>query len=217
MIVWNQIYGESCLSLGRSIEGFWPREQHTKVEWYLAFFSGEMEVPQILCFWEASCGQVLALGQEETLTQKSGTSGFRNCWKLSGPRCLWGGGTEARTWECEESGQKQAERDCQRRRRSPLWAERSNWGTLETRQRTSLSAKEKMGIDIWFTVLKKLLHLWGWAGRRGRNGNRTSLVGQWLRICLPVQGTRVRSLVWEDSTCSGATKPMCHSCWCPCT
>ena len=28
----------------------------------------------------------------------------------------------------------------------------------------------------------------------------------WLRICLPTQGTRVGSLVWEDSTCSGATK-----------
>ena len=25
----------------------------------------------------------------------------------------------------------------------------------------------------------------------------TSLVVQWLRICLPMQGTRVRSLVWE--------------------
>ena len=26
-------------------------------------------------------------------------------------------------------------------------------------------------------------------------------------------GTPVRSLVWEDSTCSGATKPMCHNYW----
>ena len=26
-----------------------------------------------------------------------------------------------------------------------------------------------------------------------------SLVAQWLRICLPMQGTRVRALVWEDS------------------
>ena len=25
-----------------------------------------------------------------------------------------------------------------------------------------------------------------------------SLVAQWLRICLPMQGTRVRALVWED-------------------
>ena len=28
-----------------------------------------------------------------------------------------------------------------------------------------------------------------------------------------MQGTWVRSLVWEDSTCHGATKPMCHSYW----
>ena len=39
----------------------------------------------------------------------------------------------------------------------------------------------------------------------------TSLVVQWLRICLPMQGTWVRSLVWEDPTCHGATKPMHHN------
>ena len=39
----------------------------------------------------------------------------------------------------------------------------------------------------------------------------TSLVVQWLRICLPMQGTRLRSLVWEDPTCHGATKPVCHN------
>ena len=33
-----------------------------------------------------------------------------------------------------------------------------------------------------------------------------SLVVQWLRICLPIQGTQVRSLVQEDSTCCKATK-----------
>ena len=37
--------------------------------------------------------------------------------------------------------------------------------------------------------------------------NRTSLVVQWLRIRLPMQGTRVQSLVQEDSTCCQATKP----------
>ena len=30
---------------------------------------------------------------------------------------------------------------------------------------------------------------------------RASLVAQWLRVCLPMQGTRVRALVWEDPTC----------------
>ena len=38
-----------------------------------------------------------------------------------------------------------------------------------------------------------------------------SLVAQWLRICLPMQGTPVRALVWEDPTCRGATKPVSHN------
>ena len=40
---------------------------------------------------------------------------------------------------------------------------------------------------------------------------RASLVAQWLRICLPMQGTRVRALVWEDPTCRGATGPVSHN------
>ena len=40
-----------------------------------------------------------------------------------------------------------------------------------------------------------------------------SLVAWWLRIHLPVQGTRVQSLVQEDPTCRRATKPVCHSYW----
>ena len=40
---------------------------------------------------------------------------------------------------------------------------------------------------------------------------RASLVAQWLRIHLPMQGTRVGSLVQEDPTCRGATKPMHHN------
>ena len=40
---------------------------------------------------------------------------------------------------------------------------------------------------------------------------RASLVAQWLRICLAMQGTRVRALVREDPTCRGATKPMRHN------
>ena len=38
-----------------------------------------------------------------------------------------------------------------------------------------------------------------------------SLVAQWLRICLPMQGTWVRALVWEDPTCRGTPKPMHHN------
>ena len=38
-----------------------------------------------------------------------------------------------------------------------------------------------------------------------------SLVAQWLRIRLPMQGTRVRALVQEGPTGRGATKPVCHN------
>ena len=39
-----------------------------------------------------------------------------------------------------------------------------------------------------------------------------SLVAQWLRVCLLMQGTRVRALVWEDPTCRGAAGPVSHNC-----
>ena len=38
----------------------------------------------------------------------------------------------------------------------------------------------------------------------------TFLMVQWLRICLPMQGTQVQSLVQEDPTFLGATKPEHH-------
>ena len=38
-----------------------------------------------------------------------------------------------------------------------------------------------------------------------------SLVAQWLKIFLPMQGTRVQALVWEDPTCRGATRPVSHN------
>ena len=38
-----------------------------------------------------------------------------------------------------------------------------------------------------------------------------SLVAQWLRICLLIQGTQVQALVREDPTCRGASKPVCHN------
>ena len=40
---------------------------------------------------------------------------------------------------------------------------------------------------------------------------RASLVVQWLRIRLPMQGTQVCALVREDPTCCGATKPVRHN------
>ena len=53
-------------------------------------------------------------------------------------------------------------------------------------------------------------------GGRGNDGLQkedlgASLVAQWLRICLLMQGTRVRALVWEDPTCHGAAGPVSHN------
>ena len=41
--------------------------------------------------------------------------------------------------------------------------------------------------------------------------SRTSLVVQWLRICLQMQGIWVRALVREDPTCCRATKSVRHN------
>ena len=41
----------------------------------------------------------------------------------------------------------------------------------------------------------------------------TPLVAHWKEIHLRRQVTRVQSLVQEDSTCHGATEPMCHNYW----
>ena len=46
--------------------------------------------------------------------------------------------------------------------------------------------------------------------RTSKSVQRASLVAQWLRVCLLMQGTRVRALVWEDPTCRGATGPVSH-------
>ena len=45
-----------------------------------------------------------------------------------------------------------------------------------------------------------------------RNMTWASLVAQWLRICLLMQGTRVRALAWEDPTCRRAAGPVSHNC-----
>ena len=44
-----------------------------------------------------------------------------------------------------------------------------------------------------------------------KKGEGASLVAQWLKVCLPMQGTRVRALVWEDPTCRGAAGPVSHN------
>ena len=65
--------------------------------------------------------------------------------------------------------------------------------------------------------LKSGLHPWFLLGGKGewvvrfKEQTRASLVAQRLRICLPMQGTQVPALVWEDLTCRGATGPVSHS------
>ena len=72
----------------------------------------------------------------------------------------------------------------------------------------------------------KPTHLWStnlWQRRQGYTMEKTvssisgawgtSLVAQWFRIRLPMQGTWVRALVREDPTCHRATKPRCHNYW----
>ena len=44
-----------------------------------------------------------------------------------------------------------------------------------------------------------------------KNNSRASLVAQWLRVCLPMQGMWVRSLVWEDPTSRGVAGPVRHN------
>ena len=46
---------------------------------------------------------------------------------------------------------------------------------------------------------------------QNENAKKCTPTTQWLRIHLPVQGTRVQALVQEDPTCHGATKPVHHN------
>ena len=63
-----------------------------------------------------------------------------------------------------------------------------------------LKKKKKNSLPMrLYSVIRK----WTW----------TSLVEQWRRIWLLMQGTWVQSLVQEDSTCQGATKSIHHKHW----
>ena len=76
--------------------------------------------------------------------------------------------------------------------------------TLKEKQRNKFSVKSQF--KILFHKTKVLI----WKDTY-KLGNGTSLVAQWLRIRLPMQGTRVQALVREDPTCRGATKPVRHN------
>ena len=96
------------------------------------------------------------------------------------------------------------------------------WVRVQVKQgidetRLIISSLLKLVIDMWehiilFSLLLNMLenfHMLTYYFKQQHA--RASLVTQWLRVCLPMQGTRVRALVWEDPTCRGATRPVSHN------
>ena len=75
--------------------------------------------------------------------------------------------------------------------------------------KTGLSSIKLTKIYLYYQEKKGRTYKLLISEMKGRGG--TSLVAHWLRICLPMQGTQVQSLVQKDPTCRGATKPMCHN------
>ena len=88
----------------------------------------------------------------------------------------------------------------------------ATWIDLEIITLSEVSQGKTNMIWYYFYVESKIWYKWTYLENRNRLTG-TSLVAQWLRICLPMQWTRVRALVQEDSTCHRATKPMRHNCW----
>ena len=77
--------------------------------------------------------------------------------------------------------------------------------------------EKNMAFYLYLTALRKInsrsvkaLHVKSIILKHRR---RASLVGQWLRVCLPMHGTWVHALVQKDPTCSRATKPVCYNYW----
>ena len=98
-----------------------------------------------------------------------------------------------------------------RGRRAEVWPEGAERSVCEGRKMGKLvgTARKRPG---WRGAA---LHAAapGASGVQIKPAHRTSLVVQWLRIHLPMQGTWVQSLVQEDSLCHGTAKPVNHNCW----
>ena len=67
--------------------------------------------------------------------------------------------------------------------------------------------------SLTLPLLPELSYTWfsPYKTRQKKANCGASLVAQWLRICLPMQGTRVQALVWEDPACRGAAGPVSHN------
>ena len=90
-----------------------------------------------------------------------------------------------------------------------LPVKRLSWDLNPSLTIKSVLFSTEMGIDCTcIKYVSEQINEW-WS----KHSWRASLVAQWLRIRLPMQGTRVWSLVWEDPTCHGGTKPVRHSYW----
>ena len=98
-----------------------------------------------------------------------------------------------------------------------MWRKGNHCALLAGRSIGTVTVENSMEILQISLPYDPRFHFWYLSeGNKNTNLKRclgTSLVAQWLRIRLPMQGTHVRALVREDPTCCGATKPVHHNCW----
>ena len=82
-----------------------------------------------------------------------------------------------------------------------MWSIRNFHSLLVEMQNGTATLEDTLAV-LLFTKLKYSYH----------KTQQGFPVAQWLRVCLPMQGTRVRALAWEDPTCRRATRPVSHNC-----
>ena len=101
-----------------------------------------------------------------------------------------------------------------------LWRGRNGWRLIDKAGKVSFFRLKILSVWIWnhmCDICDQKFPLMGISFSPQYLSTRmqpwASLVVQWLRICLPMLGTRVRALVWEDPTCREATRPVSHNYW----
>ena len=77
--------------------------------------------------------------------------------------------------------------------------------------RTVWSFLKKLKLELPYDPAIPLLGLYPEKTIIQKESWGASLLAQWLRICLLMQGTWVCALVWEDPTCCGATRLVSHN------